>query len=379
MISKKNFKIKAKSEIKKVLERGVFEKVFPCAATGISVGVGKNKRKTIVHCGNKSLYPEKRKLKKETYFDLASLTKPLATTMAVLCLIKMKKIDVDEKLPSLLETKIKDEKKEITIKQLLGHSSGLPAHREYFRILKDTPANKKKVAIDTLILREGLDCLPGTKTIYSDVGFMLLGRIIEKKSGYPLEQFIKNKVLQPLNLEKKIFFNSLFDNNNIHTKKEFAATENCPWRKKILCGEVHDDNCYAMGGVAGHSGLFGDIESLTTYGGLILDMWKGVKNHPNIENKDLVNFLVRQKKIPGSGRTLGFDTTGKSGSSSGKYFSEKTVGHLGFSGTSFWIDPEKEIVVVLLTNRVHPSRENTKIKQFRPYFHNMVLGRIFNL
>ena len=104
----------------------------------------------------------------------------------------------------------------------------------------------------------------------------------------------------------------------------------------------------------------------------------GVAKHPNIENRDLVNFLVRQKGLPGGDRTFGFDTTGKSDSSSGKYFSEKSVGHLGFSGTSFWIDPEKEIVVVLLTNRVHPSRENIKIKKFRPHFHNAVMERIFN-
>jgi CubicO group peptidase (beta-lactamase class C family) len=378
MNSKKNIERKVKIDIKKHLEKGVSEGVFPCAATGISIGLGKNKRKIITYCGNKSQYPQKIKLKKSTCFDLASLTKPLATTMAILCLIKMKKVDVDEKLPSLLEKKIKDEKKKITIGQLLSHCSGFPAHREYFRILKNTPTNKRKDLVDVLLLKEELEYTPGTKTIYSDLGFMLLGRIIEKKSGEPFGQFIKERVLQPLNLEKNIFFNPLFDDDHIHRNKEFAATENCPWRKKILCGEVHDDNSYAMGGVTGHSGLFGDIKSVTTYAGLILDMWKGAARHPNIENRDLVDFLGKQQKILASNRTLGFDTPGKSAPSSGKYFSKKTVGHLGFSGTSFWIDPEKDVVVVLLTNRVHPSRKNTKIKQFRPYFHDMVMERIFS-
>ena len=364
-------------DINILLEKGVFEGVFPCAAAGVSLGVGKEKRKISTCFGNASLYPEKRKLKKNTYFDLASLTKPLATTMAILCLIKMKKIDMDEKLSSLLEKKIKGEKKDITIKQLLGHCSGFPAHREYFKILKDIPVNKRGDFVETLLLKEELEYIAETKAVYSDLGFMLLGRIIEKKSGYPLEQFVKEMVLQPINLEKNIFFNPLFDSNHIHDNKEFVATENCPWRKKILTGEVHDDNCYAMGGVTGHSGLFGDIEGVTAYAGLILDMWKGVASHPNIENMDLVNFLTRQKNIPGSSRTLGFDTPAKSGSSSGKYFSEKSAGHLGFSGTSFWIDPEKDVVVVLLSNRVHPSRENTKIKQFRPCFHDMVLKTIF--
>ena len=378
MNSKKNFERKTKSDIKKLLEKAVSEGIFPCAATGISIGIGKNKRRIITYCGNKSQYPEKTKLKKNTYFDLASLTKPLATTMAILCLIKMKKVDVDEKLSSLLEKKIKDEKRKITIKQLLSHCSGFPAHKEYFQILKDIPTNKRKDIVDDLLLNEKLEYTPGTKAIYSDLGFMLLGRIIEKKSGDSLDQFIKERVLQPFNLEKNIFFNPLFDNNDIHKSKEFAATENCPWRKKILCGEVHDDNSSAMGGVSGHSGLFGDIESVTTYIGLILDMWKGAAIHPNIDNRDLVNFLVRQQKIPGSSRTMGFDTTTKSGSSSGKHFSNKSVGHLGFSGTSFWVDPEKDVVVVLLSNRVHPSRENIKIKQFRPYFHDMVMETIFS-
>ncbi|MFC1844628.1 serine hydrolase, partial [Thermodesulfobacteriota bacterium] len=364
-------------DIKKLLQKGVFEEVFPCAAAGISLNVGKEKRKIITYCGNASLYPQKRKLKKNTYFDLASLTKPLATTMAILCLIKIKKIDMDEKLPSLLEKTINDEKKKITVRQLLGHCSGFPAHRDYFKIIKDIPFKKRGDFIEKLLLKEKIEYTPESKALYSDLGFMLLGRIVEKKSGYTLDKFVKEKILQPLNLEEKIFFNPLFENRQIQNNKDFAATEICPWRKKILAGEVHDDNCYAMGGVAGHSGLFGNIEGVTSYADFILDMWKDKKTHPNIDNRDLRNFLKRQKKIPGSSRTSGFDTTAKSGSSSGKYFSVKSAGHLGFSGTSLWIDPEKEIVVVLLSNRVHPSRENKKIVQFRPFFHDMTIERIF--
>jgi len=137
MKSKKNPERTVQKDINKLLQKGVSEEVFPCAAAGISIGIEKEKRKIITFFGNASLYPEKRKLKKHTCFDLASLTKPLATTMAILCLIKMRKIDVDETLSSLLEKKIKDEKKKINIKHLLGHCSGFPAHREYFQILKD--------------------------------------------------------------------------------------------------------------------------------------------------------------------------------------------------------------------------------------------------
>ena len=377
MNSKKKTARTVKKDVKTILEKGVFEEVFPCAAAGISFYIDKEKIKIKTYCGNASLYPQKIKIKKNTYFDLASLTKPLATTMAILCLLKIKKIDMDETLPSLLEKKIKGKKKNITVRQLLGHCSGFPAYREYFKVLKDIPVKKRGTFVEKLLLNEKLEYEAESKAVYSDLGFMLLGRIIEKKSGEPLEKFVKEKVLQPLNLEENIFFSPLFDSRQININKDFAATESCSWRKKILYGEVHDDNCYAMGGVAGHSGLFGNIEGVTTYADFILDMWKGKAIHPNIDNRDLEKILKRQEKIPGSNRTSGFDTTAKSGSSSGKYFSEKSVGHLGFSGTSLWIDPEKEIVVVLLTNRVHPSRENKKIVQFRPFFHDMVIERIY--
>jgi CubicO group peptidase (beta-lactamase class C family) len=364
-------------DIKKLLEKGVLEGVFPSAAAGISIGLGKEKKIIISHCGNATFYPEKRKLKKQDFFDLASLTKPLATTVAILCLIKEKKIDADEKLSSLLEKKIAGDKNQITTKHLLSHSSGLPAHREYFNTLKNIPPKEKNIFVENFLLQEQLEYAPGSAYLYSDLGFMMLGRIIEKKAGCTLSHYVKEKILRPLNLEKKIFYMPLFKEKKNHKKIDFVATENCPWRKKILTGEVHDDNCYTMGGVAGHSGLFGNIEGVTIYTSLILDMWKGYLKHTNINKEDLVCFLARQNKIPGSSWALGFDTPAKTESSSGSYLSQNSVGHLGFTGTSFWIDPENEVVIVLLSNRVHPSRENIKIKKFRPYFHDRVMEKLF--
>lgn len=366
-----------KKDIKKLLERGVNDGVFPAAAAGIIWGSGKERKQVISHCGNATVYPEKRRLKRNDFFDLASLTKPLATTMAILCLLNDKKIGIEEKLPSLLEKQIKGEKSQIKISALLSHSSGLPAHREYFNILKTSKAKEKNKLVENLILKEPLDYDPGKSTQYSDLGFMLLGRIVEKKADCSLADYVEAKVLGPLGLTKKIFYNPLRHGNKGFLETDFAATENCPWRKKILCGQVHDDNCYSMGGVAGHSGLFGNIEGVTTFAGIILDMWKGAITHPNIKKEDLMLFLVRQQKKPGSSWALGFDTPAAKESSSGAYLSQKSVGHLGFTGTSFWIDPEKEIVIVLLTNRVHPSRENSKIKLFRPYFHDRVIEKLF--
>ena len=363
--------------IGKLLEKGVKEGIFPCAAAGIIYGYGKEKIQCICHYGNATLLPEKRRLKENNFFDLASLTKPLATTLAILCLIKEKKIDIDEKLPSLVEKKITGVKKKISLRNLLSHSSGLPAHREYFKILEEIPAEKKKNYIEKLILQESLEYNPGTAALYSDLGFILLGLIIEKKAGVMLDHYVAEKVLKPLNVGEKIFYSPLPEKNKSFKKTDFAATEKCPWRKKILCGEVHDDNCYTLGGVAGHSGLFGNINGVTAYTGNILDMWKGELKHPNIKREDLIHFLVRQEKIPGSSWALGFDTPAAKESSSGSYLSKKSIGHLGFTGTSFWIDPEREFAIVLLSNRVHPSRENTRIKQFRPCFHDRVIEKIF--
>jgi CubicO group peptidase (beta-lactamase class C family) len=377
MKSEKNFDSTVQKDIEKFLKKGVSDHVFPCGAVGILQGLGKEKKKMIKCYGNASLFPEKRKLKMDFFFDLASLTKPFATTMAILCLMKMQKIGIDETLSSLLERKIDGEKKNITLEHLLSHCSGFPAHRDYFKILKDIPEKKKRKYVETLLLEEHLEYSPGTKALYSDLGFMLLGLIIEKKAGHSLDYFVYDKVFKPFHLEKNIFFIPLSDNKEKKRKREFVATENCPWRKKILCGEVHDDNCFAMGGIAGHSGLFGDIESVTRYVGLILDMWKNAAVHPNIKNSDLINFLVRNKKKSPCNKVLGFDRRDTKYSSSGKYFSERSVGHLGFSGTSFWIDPDKEIVIVLLSNRIHPSRTNTKIKKFRPVFHDKIMERIF--
>ena len=370
--------ITVKKHMYKLLKNGISEGIFPCAASSISYGLGEARKTIITYSGNALILPEKINLKKGNYFDLASLTKPFATSMAILCLLKEGKLTLEEKLPSLVEKKTTNEKKTISLKNLLSHSSGFPAHRDYFKILRDIPAKKKSDCLVALLLNEKLEYTPGTRSVYSDLGFMLLGKVVEKKEGCSLADFVKNKVLKPVKMEGKVFYNPTTVEKKKQKPQDFVATENCPWRKKTLRGEVHDDNCYTMSGIAGHSGLFGNIEGVTNYAGLILDMWKGRKRHPNIENKDLTKFLIRQSEIPGSTWALGFDTPAESGSSSGRYFSARSVGHLGFTGTSFWIDPEKDIVIVLLTNRIHPHRENTKIRQFRPFFHDSILQKFLN-
>ena len=378
MKEEKTSLITLQKEIKKLLEKGVLEGVFPAAAAGISWREGSKKKEIITSTGNAKIYPEKRILKINDFFDLASLTKPLAATLAILCLVKEKKIDIADRLSDVFEKKLRDDISNIRIRNLLSHSSGLPAYRDYYKILKNKESKEKTECLENLILQESLAYETGTISLYSDLGFMLLGRIIEKKAGCTLDEYVEKKILKPLHLEKKIFYNSLYEAKRNLPENKFVATENCSWRKKVLCGEVHDDNCYTMGGVAGHSGLFGNIEGVTGYTAAILEIWKGCYNHPNLKKEDLEFFLTRQKEIPESTWTLGFDTPSPQNSSSGHYLSKKSVGHLGFTGTSFWIDPEKDLVIVLLTNRVHPSRKNSKIKEFRPYFHDKIVENLFS-
>jgi CubicO group peptidase (beta-lactamase class C family) len=364
--------------VKKLLKKGVEDGVFPGAAAGIFFRKKEKKKKVIACYGNAVLIPKKRALEKGSIFDLASLTKPLATTLAILCLLNEKKISLDDSLSSLLQRNVMGEKEKITLRQILHHTSGLPAHREYFKKLQELPHKERKDILETWILDEEIDFAPGTKAEYSDLGYMLLGRIIECKSGEKLDYFIDKKIMRPMGLENRIFFKKIKGGKGTPKKnKNFVATEKCPWRKKVLRGEVHDDNCFVLGGISGHCGLFGDIESVLDLCVFLLDIWKKRKKHPKISSTDLQTFLGWQDPAIETTRVLGFDTPSATGSSGGRFLSRSSVGHLGFTGTSFWIDPEKELVVVLLSNRVHPNRDNEKIKKFRPFFHDTVIGKLF--
>ncbi len=360
-----------------LMEEALAKQIFPGAVIGISKYYdGKIEKKLIVSYGTTSNTEQKKRMEKNVFFDLASLTKPLSTTLAILCLLKEKKVYLDEKLSSLLERKITKDKRDITLKHLLNHSSGLPAYKPYFKDLINIPFQQRNKTLLTWILEENLDNSPGTHSIYSDLGFMLLGGIVEVKSKEKINLFVREKIYKPLGLHKGIFYKPLTEGGKSILAKEkiFSSTEICPWRGRELCGEVHDDNAYTLGGVSGHAGLFGNIESVLHLTTSLLEQWKDRSEHPNYLNSDLQEILKKQKVDKESTWALGFDTPAKTGSSSGKYFSAGSAGHLGYTGTSFWIDPVREMAIVLLTNRVHPRRDNEKIKEFRPVFHDTVIS-----
>ncbi len=298
-----------------------------------------------------------------TIYDLASLTKPLVTSLSVLSLVEKAKLNLHDPISNYLDFP-GNLGKRIQIIHLLEHTSGLPAHREYYKKHIRLPEKQREAAIVRSIGKENLIFDPGTAELYSDLGYILLGKIIENIAEEKLDKYWSKTILGPLELQKGLFFTR----NEPAKGNAFGATGRCQWSNKQLCGLVNDDNCRLMGGVAGHAGLFGTADALAQLTSTLLKMYKGSYTHPGI-SFELMREALKLKK----GRwVLGFDTPSRPVSSSGKYFSDKTIGHLGFTGTSFWLDCSEMRGIVLLTNRVLCSDDLTGIQKFRPTIHDAI-------
>jgi serine-type D-Ala-D-Ala carboxypeptidase len=305
---------------------------------------------------------------KETIFDLASLTKPLATTLAVMKLVQGSDLTLNQTLGSILPSFKNTDKKNIRIEQLLYHNSGLPDYRPYYKRLQNLDPGKRKDALRDLLVKEPLVNPPGSKVVYSDLGFMVLCWVVETVSGIRLDHFVMENIYRPLNL-KALFFAPV---GQKRPQGRFAATEKCPWRGILLEGVVHDDNAYSVGGIEGHAGLFGTAGNVFY---LLSDLLAGYGEDDGAKlfDSELIRRFFRRNKH--TGRAMGFDTPSSIGASCGRFFSKKTVGHLGFTGTSFWMDLERNMMVILFTNRIHPSRDNNRIKVFRPILHDAVMEK----
>ena len=223
-----------------------------------------------------------------------------------------------------------------------------------------------------MIRREPLQTPPGRETLYSDLGFIFLEWIFERVSGVDLHQWTRERIYRPLGL-KKMGFRPL-GSETIQDPGPYAATEECPWRRKILVGEVHDENAYAVGGVSGQAGLFGTAGEIYRLLRALKRAWDGADTTGPFDGALVRAFWQRQSIWGGDGRALGFDIPAPEGSSAGRFFSPQTVGHLGFTGTSFWFDLDRDLLVILLTNRVHPTRSNEKIRRFRPLIHDLIFS-----
>lgn len=362
--------------INEVCRQGLDQGVFSGISAGVSVYKDRLYKRGLFSGGWTRFDEAAHPIQRDTLFDLASLTKPLCTTLCVLYLIATGKIRCNDSLLSFFDIKNPGEKRKIEIQHLLNHSSGLPSYKPYFEKFKSEYLIENQEYIVQKILQEPLEYSPGKTCRYSDLGFILLGALVEKIAGMDLENAYRTFIIDPLGLSPSPCFLSLARQTPVQ-KELIAATEYCGWRKKQIQGEVHDEHSWLMGGVAGHAGLFGSIEGVLTLCEYILNMWKKRAEHAVFPNA-LLQWAL-ETKHPIESWCFGFDTPSQGRSSSGSYFSPRSVGHLGFSGTSFWIDPEKDIVIVLLTNRIYPTRMNTKIKEFRPFFHDYLMDKTVSL
>jgi serine-type D-Ala-D-Ala carboxypeptidase len=310
-------------------------------------------------------------MRKETIFDLASLTKPLATTLAMMRLLDEGKCDLDQRLEELLPVSLSPDKRDLTPRLLLCHSAGLLEWAPLYLDLQSREPNSRKRILRETLLEMPLSYLPGEGSAYSDLGFMLLEWIIEEVSGSPFSSFLAQTFYGPLGLGRTF----LSGGAPLFPEEEFAPTEACPWRKMTLIGTVHDENASILGGCSGHAGLFGTAEEVYRLAMLLLDHYTG-KRFDYLNPRTVKRFFERQNLAPGSTWALGWDTPSEKGSSAGKRFSARSVGHLGFTGTSLWMDLEREVIVVLLTNRIHPSRDNIKIRAFRPRMHDLIMEEL---
>jgi CubicO group peptidase (beta-lactamase class C family) len=320
--------------------------------------------------GFAALIPKKRPMSLDTVFDLASLTKPLATTLAVMALVAEGRLGLDQTFEELGEPFLYPGKENVSIRQLLAHTGGLPAYQPYYQRLVESTFADRKRGLRQMVQREPLENRPGTITVYSDLGFVYLEWIVETLRGQDLHGWTRENLYQPLGLDTMGF--RPLSKETVADPDRYAATEDCPWRRKVLCGEVHDENTYAVGGVSGQAGLFGTAEEVFLLLRTLKKMHDRARGPGLFDGKLVRTFWQRQPMAAEKGRALGFDVPSQEGSSAGRFFSPHTVGHLGFAGTSFWFDLDRDFLVVLLTNRVHPTRWNERIRLFRPVLHDQI-------
>lgn len=356
-----------------VCRQGLAEGVYAGVTAAVSYFRNSVRYRAVYSDGVTRFGPTGTRVEPTTLFDLASLTKPLCTTLCLLHLFADNKTQLNDPILPVLGFGPSQEKENITVLDILLHSSGLPAYQPYFKTLEPHYTPEHRTTLLKAIVNEQLIFPPGGGCEYSDLGFILLGEFIERVGGAPLNQLFRSCITEHMQLTDQLLFLPAREQSR-HFLRTIAATEDCPWRQRVIQGEVHDEHCWLMGGVAGHAGLFGTGEAVLRLCECLLDSWHGRIRHPAVPG-DWLNIALH-KKAEGNTRCMGFDTPSPEGSSSGRYFSQRTVGHLGFTGTSFWIDHDRNLVVVLLTNRVHPTRENTKIKEFRPFFHDYIVERI---
>jgi beta-N-acetylhexosaminidase len=345
-----------------VIEKAIADQAFP----GATLAVGHHGKFSVQAFGKLSYDARAARTAPNTMYDIASLTKVVATTTLVAKLAEgdfAVPLDLDAKvdryLPEWASGPNAEWRHRVTVRHLLTHTSGLPPFKEYWR----TSKNKQDTL--TKIFAEPLDYEPGTKEVYSDLGIILMAEIIERLTGRTLDDLAQSSIFSPLGMQNTMY------RPPRKLWPQIAPTEiDNNLRHRLVQGEVHDENAFAIGGVSGHAGLFSTAPDLAAFCQMLLN--GGAYAHQRILRRATISQFTMPQQLSGGTRTLGWAVPTEGGSS-GHYFSAHSFGHTGFTGTSIWIDPDRQLFVVLLTNRVHPTRENTKIQQVRPALHDAVM------
>jgi CubicO group peptidase (beta-lactamase class C family) len=294
----------------------------------------------------------------DTIYDLASVTKVVATTPMAMLLYDRGLLDLDAPVFSIVPEFASNDPRRgrVTVRMLLAHSAGLPAYVKLF----ETARTRDELLLAAFTTRFATE--PGTVADYSDLGFIVLGVLLERIAADSLSTFCEFEVFGPLGMTRTGFCPPRA------LRRFIPPTEDdTQFRARSIQGEVNDENAWVMGGVAGHAGVFASAEDVARFAECML-----AGGRPIIRPETVALFTRRQDSPAGSSRALGWDTP-SAPSQSGKHFSSSSFGHLGFTGTSLWIDPERKLSVTLLTNRTWPDRAPQLIKQVRPRFHDAVL------
>jgi CubicO group peptidase (beta-lactamase class C family) len=354
--------------LQKLLEAGVSRGVFTAA---VALAGLKGEMRWQGAAGFLSSDPGAAAATLDTVFDLASLTKPLATTLALMDLAGRGQFDLATPLGEALPAPwLPPDKRPLSIGNLLTHRAGLPAWRPFYQEVLAAPASARPGLLPRLAAAQPLEYPPDTATLYSDLGFMLLAAVVQNLSGKNLDEFCREEIYRPLELPTLGFIPLPQPPQPVPATdhRMYAATEPGLIPGRPPGGEVHDENAWAAGGVAGHAGLFGPGREVFQLVASLYRAYGGEQVGP-LSPAVVRHFLTVP---PGADRAHGFDIPGPDAAAraAGRYFSPRSVGHLGFTGTSFWLDLETGQMVVLLTNRVHLGRDDkTKIQAFRPRFH----------
>jgi len=345
-----------------VVEAAIKDQAFP----GATLAIGYRGRVSL-HAFGKLTYDAKSPdVSINTMYDIASLTKVVATNTLVAKLAEGDfpvPIDLDARveryLPEWASGPQPEWRHRVTVRHLLTHTSGLPPFKEYWRTSKSKQDTLDKIFAETL------DYEPGTKEVYSDLGIILMAEIIERLTGKPLDVLAREFIFSPLAMSNSIY--------NPPKKKwsTIAPTEiDNQYRHHLIQGEVHDEHAAAIVGVSGHAGVFSTAPDLAAFCQMLIN--GGVYAHQRILRRSTISEFTTPQQLSSGTRTLGWAVPTEGGSS-GHFFSPHSFGHTGFTGTSIWIDPDRQLFVVFLANRVYPTRENQKHIKVRPALHDAIM------